>query len=775
MKMIKCALLAAMCCVAMLQYAAQTQRSNSNPKSFSSFYKKDTTKVAEGYYAIYQNGDKYFLQIPEKGLGRDILITAQVARGYSRLVSPASGVIRLVKNRENKLDLIKAASREVSADSTDLCMISALRNSGLIPVAKSFPIVAYGADGKSPIIELTSELNSASGLFNVTTLSTLSHPDPARSGVVGFHTIDRGAVFSVKRSQTDYQVNPATRHGEDIVNTFLLEMVVQEIPEHKVDLKKNHLAYGFNTISLSEYNSKRYAVFKNDYIQRWMLNASPKDRKRQLRGEAVHPQMQICVYIDPVIPAPFVESITKAVDAWNAPFFKAGWKDVFKISRDDKDAALSYKKIIFRWGNSYNDNTTSLVTNPANGEILCARINFMDEIAKGLLKRYVLQCSQVDSRILKDFYSLDIRKEILSVQLEALLANVLGLKDNNTASTAFSPENFRSEKWLSQYGTSASITSEFTFNYLLKPGDKVSPRNMMPRISTYDYDAIAYAYGKSTSAPSLKSTFYVAQDKSDPYAMGFMSCDVIAASETGMSSLEAIFPRINSIVRNMPADQNTWDQVSELTAAAFSLHSGYLYQIGKLVGGRSKRPIIPGDNEVPVTYVPKAEQLRALDYLRENLFTEIPAWLSNDSLLMAKNLDLKDRLLGTVQVVMKDIVSKETIATLIAAERQMGNKAFTCDDLLEYIDRVFFKNFDPKQPLTLYQQNVQAYLISQLISCAKENSIAMGVTDESAIIHSALVRIARKVKVLSESHTDPKCREYYQLMVIKMNREYFDK
>lgn len=754
---------------------SHAQNNSKDPQSFHSFYKKDTTKVTKGYYTVYEEDEKYYLEIPVKGINRDILITTQVTRGYSAFVSPSSGVIHFSKGRDNTLNVIKKMSREVSADSTDLCMVNAIRKSGLIPIVKSFKVVAYGADGQSPIIDLTSELNSPSGLFDVSSNLSMNSPDPSRSGVENYKIIDNGIVFSVKRSQTYNYINPQNKKNEDVVNSFLLEMVIQEIPEHPITLKKDHPAYGFNTIILSEYDSKRYATFRNNYIQRWQLNPSPTDKRKQRKGETVKPQRPICVYIDSVVPAPFRESIEKAIEAWNDPFIKAGWKKVFRLSHDKKDSSLSYKTILFKWGNSYNDNSTQLITNDVNGEILCARINLMDEKAQELLNRYFLQCSNKDSRILKDIYSLDIRKEIVSAQVEALIATVLGLKANNAASTAFSPANLRSDQWLTANGNSASITSEFTFNYVARPEDKISLRNLMPRISVYDYDAIAYAYGESLAAPRLKSTNYVELDKSDPYAQSFATNDIIEASSDGLKALQSIYPKINALVNQLPANQNTWALVSDLTKVSFSLYSAYLYQIGNMVGGRSIRPIIQSVNDVPVTYVTKAEQLKALEYLKDNLFANIPTWLKRDSLLMASSIDAKDYLLGTNQMIFEEFVSKETINSLIGAEELMGEKAFTCNDLFNYFDHVIFADFDKQKSLSDYQQNVQACLISKLISSVTQSNIGMGVTDESAVLHCYFIRTADQIKKLSMVHADPSCRSYYQLMMVKMNREYFDK
>ena len=72
--------------------------------------------------------------------------------------------------------------------------------------------------------------------------------------------------------------------------------------------------------------------------------------KKQKRGIAIEPERQICVYIDPVTPAPFAECIKNGVKQWGKAFEASGWKNVFGFSSYVKDASLTYRTILFRWG-----------------------------------------------------------------------------------------------------------------------------------------------------------------------------------------------------------------------------------------------------------------------------------------------------------------------------------------------------------------------------------------------------------------------------------------
>ena len=354
--------------VTLLMSRPVVAQNNAEPMTFSQFKEQKDLQINNGFYTVYRLGDKYYLESPMEGMGKEVLITTQVVRGYSAFLSETSGVVRFSIGKNNRVQVVRNRVTDVAADSTDFCMANAIRKSGLVPVDFTLPIAAWGEDKQSVIIELTNELNNpGSGLFKVSSYSLLSHPDPNLSGIDGFRMLNQGVVFSVTRTQSDFYANPQMQQGSDVASTFALEMVIQQLPEHSVTLKASHLAYGFETIGITEYDTKRYVARKKEYIQRWHLSAPVKELRKQKKGLTIEPENQICVYIDPITPAPFVESIKKAMQQWEKAFESAGWKNVFRYSSEAKDAALTYRTILFRCGNAFKDVNFSMIDNPVNG------------------------------------------------------------------------------------------------------------------------------------------------------------------------------------------------------------------------------------------------------------------------------------------------------------------------------------------------------------------------------------------------------------------------
>ena len=126
-------------------------------------------------------------------------------------------------------------------------------------------------------------------------------------------------------------------------------------------------------------------------------------------------------------------------------------------------------------------------------------------------------------------------------------------------------------------------------------------------------------------------------------------------------------------------------------------------------------------------------------------------------------------------------IGRENHATFYRSEshhfpRGGRENAFTAKELFAYVDRVIFENFDTRKAVTTYKQGIQACFISDFARTMAQNNISFGLGNESAgVLHAYFVELARKVKELSETHQDSLTRENYRVMLMRMNREYFDK
>lgn len=755
---------------------ARTEKSDTLSTTYTRFTAQKGMIIHKGYYNVYQLGEQYYLEIPKIGLNKDVFISAQVVRGSSSYISDASGVIMFSKGKGNNLYVTRHYSLDIAADTTDVCMMNAIHKSGMVPIDAVYPIVTMGPSD-SYIIDISKDLNTPNGLFNVATFSMLSHPDPMASGVDGIRTIQNGVLFQLTRSQVDnIQVNQDGKKA-DAAYTFGLEFIIQQLPERNLTMREAKPAFGFETVSRTEYDTKKFLAIKKEYIQRWSFTASKSQLAKQRRGIAIQPDNQICVYIDPITPKPFVESIRNSIAQWSNALLQAGWKNVFHFSSDGKDSSLSYHHLLFRWGLAYDDLHINKVIDDLTGEIIAVRIDLVDMPVSDILPAYFLQCSNVDKRISTDLNNLEVRKDVLTSMIAATIGKAFALKSNKSGYTAFTLQQLRSNNWLKQYGPTASITSGISFNYLASPEDGIDPDNLMPKVSIYDKEAICYAYGNGNDIPSMKNMFYTGEDKANPYqGKDFLSSNLYQAGIEGIANIKEVYTGLDKRVSNLQGDQNSWTNLKNLAVKALALYQTYIAQINSLVGGRMIHPIIKGVSEQLVTYVPREQQIQALKYMEENIFHGIPKWVMHKELQEATTYNHSEMMMGIAVETFKHYFSKEVVQSLIDDETANGAKAFTAKELFNYIDRVIFENFNNTKPVPEYKQNLQSSFIYYLTSAVAQNSISAGLSNEAnGVIFNYFLNTANKIIVLSKTHTDKKTRNNYELIVMRMNKDFFNK
>lgn len=69
-------------------FYALTGMAQEQIKDFGEFYKSEKMIRYEGVLSVYSQKDKLYLEIPEKLLGRELLLTAQVNRGAMMIGRP---------------------------------------------------------------------------------------------------------------------------------------------------------------------------------------------------------------------------------------------------------------------------------------------------------------------------------------------------------------------------------------------------------------------------------------------------------------------------------------------------------------------------------------------------------------------------------------------------------------------------------------------------------------------------------------------------------------
>ena len=123
----------------------------------------DKAKTDEGLFKVHRLDDKYFFEIPDALLGREMLVVNRISKAAAGMRSGFFGyagdqigqnVVRFEKGPNNKVFLRNISFAEYARDSTSP-MFSAVNNSNIQPISASFDIKAFSRDSAGSVIDVT--------------------------------------------------------------------------------------------------------------------------------------------------------------------------------------------------------------------------------------------------------------------------------------------------------------------------------------------------------------------------------------------------------------------------------------------------------------------------------------------------------------------------------------------------------------------------------------------------------------------------------------------
>ena len=122
----------------------------------------DKAITKNGFFKVHKVEDKYYFEIPNDMLWRDILVVnrlsqTQAGTGYGG-DQIGQNVVRFDKGPNNRI-FLRTISYAVYAKDSTSPMFSSVKNSNLQPIAASFDIKAFGKDSATSVIEITDFVN----------------------------------------------------------------------------------------------------------------------------------------------------------------------------------------------------------------------------------------------------------------------------------------------------------------------------------------------------------------------------------------------------------------------------------------------------------------------------------------------------------------------------------------------------------------------------------------------------------------------------------------
>jgi hypothetical protein len=719
----------------------------------------DKAKTDEGLFKVHRVDEKYYFELPDSLLNRDILVVNRISKaaagmrnyffGYAGDMI-GSNVIRFDKGPGNKIFLKKMSYDEMSRDTT-MPMYHAVANSNVQPIVASFDVAALAKDSAGSVIDVTNYISGDNDVLNFAA--------NAKSVFrVGSYQSDKSYIIGVKSYPMNVEIKtvktytqgggqsfpglpttsiPAPSGGT--LYTLELNSSLVMLPAQPMKPRLYDPRVGFITRTYTDFDANPQGVKNVSMITRWRLEPKEQDVEKYLRGELVEPKKPIVFYIDPNTPKKWVPYLIQGVNDWQVAFEKAGFKNaitarVAPALMEDSTFGLEdarFSAIVYKPSPVPNAQGPH-VHDPRSGEILESHINWFHNVMELLHDWYFIQAAAVDTAARKMQFSDELMGQLIRFVSSHEVGHTLGLRHNFGSSSTVPVEKLRDKAWVEANGHTPSIMDYARFNYVAQPEDKISQVGLFPRIGDYDMWAIEWGYrwfpqfktpeeetaylnkwvmGKL--ADNKRLWFGVETNPDDPRSQNEdLGDNAMKASGYGIRNLQRIVPNLMAWTK---VENEDYDNLNRLYNEVVGQFGRYVGHVAKNIGGIYETPKSVEQNGAVYEYVPKATQKEAIDFLNKQLFTT-PTWLINNDVLSRIGQNGVNVVGSRQENVLSRLLNNSTFAKLIQAEAAQGDKAYTMSELMNDLKQGIWSELTTKKPIDVYRRNLQKSFVERLSS-----------------------------------------------------------
>ena len=709
----------------------------------------------KGLFSVHKIDDKWFFELGDSLLGKDILVVNRIAKAPANMRSGSFGyagdeinenVIRFEKGPLNRIFMRTISYSTYSGDSTKP-MYKSVMNSNVQPITAAFDIRAFSKDSAGSVIDLTDFINGD----NESLFFAPSYKSALKLGAL---QNDKSYVLDVKpypinteiRTVKTYSRSSIPGAGPGGFSTFELNCSLVLLPATPMTPRYFDERVAYFTTEYTDFDVNPQGIKDVSIITRWRLEVKPEDMDKFNGGELVEPKKPIIYYIDPSTPAKWIPYLIQGVNDWQKAFEKAGFKNAIMGKMAPTNAEndswsledARYSAIVYKPSGTTNASGPN-VHDPRSGEILESHINWYHNVMRLVHTWYMIQAGASDPKARKPVFDDELMGQLIRFVSSHEVGHTLGLPHNMGASSSVPVEKLRDKKWVEANGHTPSIMDYARFNYVAQPEDSITEKGLLPRIGEYDDWSIEWGYrplpGK-TGEEEKKFLNNLVKSKANNPRLRFLndgSYDPRAQSEDlgdnavkagayGLKNLKKILPELPAWVNQ---EGENYDELEQAYSELFSQYTRYMGHALMYIGGIETNNKT-SDQKGPVyTIVPRVSQEQALSFLQKNLF-ETPSWLLNKKIQNLVALPVSDRITLLQDNFLGGLLGTARLTRMISEANRDVN-AYPIDEYLSAIRAGLWKELATTKPVDNYRRNLQKSFVERLGNMiSPSSSSAMG-------------------------------------------------
>jgi hypothetical protein len=773
----------------------------------------DKAITQKGLFKVHKVEDKYYFEIPDSLLGREMMMTSRFSK-----IAGGGGVYAGEKDNEqtvvfekgiNKNILLRVVTVLSVADSTT-DIIKAVKNSNLNPIVANFEIKTIAKDSSASVIDVTDFFKGDNLPVSLSVMTKKRLNLSAQlSDKTYIHHISSFPLNTEIRVVRTFSSTPS--FGPSMLSPFpsttlpaayaagavTLEMNNSFVLLPKVPMKKRLFddRVGFFADEFSVFTDEQQRVDNQVFIVRWRLEPKPEDLEKYKKGILVEPQKQIVYYIDPATPKKWRPYLIQGVNDWQVAFEQAGFKNAIVAKEwPENDSTMNLEDArysVMRYlpsdiANAYGPN----VHDPRSGEIIESHIGWYHNVMKLVHDWYMIQASSIDTQARSMEFNDELMGQLIRFVSSHEVGHTLGLRHNMGSSSKTPVEKLRDKNWVEANGHTASIMDYARFNYVAQPEDHIAQKGIFPRIGIYDKWAIQWGYTYLPVADeqadkkivnkwiidSLKANprlwFGTETNPFDPRSQTEdLSDDNVVASEYGIKNMKRLAANLINWTKE---EAGHYEHLQSMYTAMLGQFNRYMNHVLRNIGGIYETPKSEeqaGDIYEPT---PKAKQVAALQFLNRQLFTT-PSWLLDKSILNKITMPLGNENVNTIQINVLNSLISPTRLNRISASANRFNLATTdylsIDELLKEVLKTITVEMNTHANADLYRRNLQRAFVETLsntIDLKSPSAASVKNTDAFTFSKIALQRFRTQIQANVALTTDATTKYHYQDLADKI-------